>query len=668
MATTPKQKKAIRDLQALGIEIPSALKAAVAAGFKIFDDGTVILEHSDIHGKSLIKNIWLFPDSLAAKKSDAYGGSDEPVSHYPLRGANSLLLCENLVDALLVAQILKKTGRGLAYTVVVSTSRGTYPKEWGSPLWWRQWSKVQVVGTSDYAREILARARRDLFAQPSLFLNRDLRIDLAPEWIEAWLAGGALLANTFPAAAIADPDEDSDLEEPEELDHEPINIQGAFQNNYLYYCATKILRTGGQESLIKKILKSDRTSQEIRRTTSPAAGSAAQIYRLTDGTQCLPIRDHLIYPTWSARSMRSFQSGRFVVRPLHELLADIVTVLRSQVWLPNPEDYTVSALAVVVSYVQSIFDAVPLLLGFGPPDSGKSQLGLAMKSVAANAVLVDEVSAATLAREADASCGFMVIDDSENLSTKQGEQDVFSQVVQLLKRCYKKETAFRAVTQPNGEVVRHSTYGVKYLNNTRGLGGILRTRTLIIRTAAMPAGTVLPPSPVMTRALRDDLHTWAFSSVGAVVTEKERLGLPRNRRGEITLPLRTIANLSGIDSYKVDLETHLNPPGAPTAAQVANRFKEFVQTLVLGGLTELCPVDLVDPFANELGTMPDCLTPEWLGTQLGKHPLIHPKPARFRRNGQQLRKYLVKSKGRASLQNPKKRKKRGVLGGADTSK
>jgi hypothetical protein len=271
--------------------------------------------------------------------------------------------------------------------------------------------------------------------------------------------------------------------------------------------------------------------------------------------------------TWSWPAIRAWLEKKDRQVSLKTLLTTIQNHLRGSVWLPHEYDFSILACAIAASYVQEVFDAVPLLLVTGPAGSGKSELGEAMRSMGANSRnVLARVSAATLARYIDATRGLVVIDDLEQIAAASNSKDAqFDDLVQTLKLSYKKSTAMKMVTEfKNGQAFQRefNFFGIKVINNTRGSDAILGSRMLTIQTRHMPSHVqvdkTLKAAPEVLTELRNQLHTWAFNNVKAVADTYQAIFPNKTgRQDEIEAPLRVVAALSGDETLLEALDKAL---------------------------------------------------------------------------------------------------------------
>jgi hypothetical protein len=239
------------------------------------------------------------------------------------------------------------------------------------------------------------------------------------------------------------------------------------------------------ERLETVVVRSDRTIHSAVVTAAPKGTKEKdRVMRLTDGTLIDREPQPNKYGTWSWISIKAYLEGQSKVRELGEILRDVMTHLKTSVWLPHEEDYSILTLIVPVTFAQAVFDTVPLVMVNGPTGSGKSEMGRAMAMICSNAYVCGQSSAAAIARFIDESRGFVVLDDMEGIGGRGGQ---FSELVQALKLSYNKATAVKLWTDiKTMRTQLLDFYGVKMINNTRGVGEILGSRMLKIQTRKIP--------------------------------------------------------------------------------------------------------------------------------------------------------------------------------------
>ncbi|MGK0271938.1 MAG: hypothetical protein ACI88H_002604 [Cocleimonas sp.] len=344
----------------------------------------------------------------------------------------------------------------------------------------------------------------------------------------------------------------------------PIDISCAFVNNYFYYPTISLetaldpatnAMTFGQ---VIKVVRSDKQVlgyRQLPKLNRPGVTNTP-LYALDDGTLINDI-PKFTANGWDWKDIEKWLDGDFKSSPLKDILRDLVTVFKSQIWLPNKDDYIILSLVVVVTYVQNIFEAVPLVLATGAAGSGKSQLGIVMSKVSCNAVILGDTSAATIARTLDETRGFLMLDDVEKICSRVSNGNVqMDDFLQILKVSYKKSTAFKAVTDTKSMIVKTlNFYGVKFMTNTQGIEEILGTRTITIKTRKANPGTFSPSSLDIEKTSNIQKNLYAFAMENAEDISLCYKKYPQsNRSQEITAPLRALLDIAGLDEQHVVID------------------------------------------------------------------------------------------------------------------
>lgn len=575
-------------------------------------------------------------------------------------GKKRLFVCDGLKDLWAIWSAIKGTDLERDLLLMTSTNGGgAHPEEWKVAGFWEPWEVVYLGHDNDAPNPKTGKKAGDEHAKKlAQYSMREMR-RVWPvgfkDWNDFFLAGRTvkefeqLLAEGYVLSL-------KDIKNAEATDEEgfhaadPVSIAGAFHNGYLYE-AVKVLErerdteTGQMgERYRTVVVRSDGTLHHAVAMPAPKGTPQDQIvHRLVPDGSLLdgPIKG-TPSSTWSWQSINKFISGSAKQKPLRELLSKINGHLRASIWLPFEDDYTLLACTVVATYVQSVFDAVPLLLATGAPGSGKTQLGIAMGELSANCpkTAVGQISAASIARLIDQTRGFVVLDDLESVGTRKNGDAQFDELVQSLKLSYNKMSAVKFWTNmKTGKLEKLNFFGIKLINNTRGVDEILGSRMMTIATRKMPEGHKLVEdgllSPAEREELRNDLHVWAFSNVGAVA-QTYAMVFPNKttRADEISAPLKVIATLSGEEAVASSLERALehqvNLDVLPeTPEQIlrealerilleAMREDGVIRTVVTVTEVIMQMAVLVDTnfgkrMTNELS---DIESPEWVGRQL----------------------------------------------------
>jgi hypothetical protein len=397
--------------------------------------------------------------------------------------------------------------------------------------------------------------------------------------------------------------------------YDPVDVNYAYHSGFLYYpiqtlvCGTEIHKRpdGTEESVATErletiVVRSDRSFHIAKQNPAPRGTPAEnRVWRL--GELALSARPRAsTWASWRWQSIRAYLDGSAVPRPLGEIMRDIVRFLERAVYLPRREDYILLAACVPLTYVQTVFDAVPLLLLQGEHGTGKSLLGNYMARLCCNGTTVGVVSPATIARQIDESRGFVALDDLESVGRRKGRDgSQFGELVQALKLSYNQKTAVKIWTDVTRmRTQRLNFYGVKLISNTRGTDDILGSRMLRINTGPIPpeARGKFSDAQGAERllALRDELHVWAFTNVNAVAEAYARdFPAHASRSDEIVAPLSVIMKLTGDQELQQQLshavQLQQNTP------RVANTLEELllwaVERLIRNGQSVITPLQVL---------------------------------------------------------------------------
>lgn len=501
------------------------------------------------------------------------------------RSKSWIFICDGLKDLWSLHQLLNGTGLLDNMALVSSTNGGGgMPAEWKAPGFWERFDQVFAGHDNDQANALTGKRAGDEHAKAIAEVAcRDVRRVTPPgvkDWNDWVLAGHTAeefraLLEASENIQIFDGIQADDGDSLGRFAADPVSIVGEFHNGYLYEAVRTLVREKSEatgemvESYSTIVIRSDRTQHRATQMPAPkGTPDACRVWRLVpDGTLLSRPPEPNPNLTWSWVAIQTWLKHKEKKTPLKDLLTAVQNHLRGSVWLPYENDFSVLACSVVASYVQEVFDAVPLLLVTGPAGSGKSELGESLRSMGANSRnVLARVSAATLARHIDATRGLVIIDDLEQIGSASSKDGQFDDLVQTLKLSYKKSTAMKMVTEfKNGQALQRefNYFGIKVINNTRGSDAILGSRMLTIHTRHMPAQVKVEKSlkmqPDSLVELRNKLHSWAFDNVTNVAEAYQAIFPNKTgRQDEIEAPLRVIAALSGDETLVETLEKALS--------------------------------------------------------------------------------------------------------------
>ena len=562
-------------------------------------------------------------------------------------GKKLVFVCQSALDLWRHWQSLQGASFAADFLLLSSTSDSIFPKEWKEQSFWARWETIFLGHDNDPAGEQLTHQLAELIGRDS----RRVRVPtyFGRNWTEFWQGGADVseftsLLRDAPIFSLKVQSSEEDSQGYGRFAYKPVNINGAFHNGHLYYAVQILNRmldvipgengrnvTRDVERLETVVIRSDRTIHSAVSLAAPKGTlEKDRVMRLTDGTLIDKEPRPNKYGTWSWPSIKVYLDGKSKVRKLGEILKDVATYLKASVWLPHEEDYSLLTLIVPVTFAQTIFDSVPLVFVNGPAGSGKSELGRAMARVCSNAYVCGQSSAAAIARFIDESRGFVVLDDMEGIGGRGGQ---FSELVQALKLSYNKATAVKLWTDIKSMRTQLlDFYGVKMINNTRGVGEILSSRMLRIQTQKIPEnirdgfGALLPTENTKLYRLRDELHTWTFENVKLIESTYRAL-YPKtpDRADEIIAPLYVMSKIAS------DAELHSQLDIALTEQRQGTLSPDRPQELILEALKSLVAqgYDLISPTHLSLeirrlvgrsvdgdDDIPEWVRPVWVGRML----------------------------------------------------
>lgn len=358
------------------------------------------------------------------------------------------------------------------------------------------------------------------------------------------------------------------------LGYDPVSIGSEYHKGHLYYPIKTLIQqttydlngvVSNAESLDVVVVRSDRTILQVKESVDQR-GRPSGIIRLEDGTLLQKRPTASPETTWSWDSVQDYVHLKYNTHHISTLAMRINRHLQKTVWLPEECDYWLLTCTAICSYVQAIFEAVPLILLKGSHGTGKSQLGSALRDVSCNAVIVGKVSPDTMMRLIDGTRGLVVIDDLEGVGGKDlsSGKEKFTEMIQALKQSYKKSSANKIITNSRKQTETLNFFGVKVISNTRGVDMILGSRMLFVLTKNIP-GDEIPEflgreglTSAELETLRHDLHIWAFDNAEKVhEAYLEEVKGSSDRENEIAAPLRALARMIAVPEVMEAVESSL---------------------------------------------------------------------------------------------------------------
>jgi DNA primase len=274
---------------------------------------------------------------------------------------------------------------------------------------------------------------------------------------------------------------------------------------------------------------------------------------------------------------------------VNQAIGELDDISLSQVWADkfskgevNPEEYIIGALAVkIVNYIKKfyfhtdervykvlaiwiigtyyyeLFKCYPYLFLNGKKGSGKSRLDQVIRLFCINPKYGVNMTGAALFRAIDVEGGTIIIDEIENITSKNNIQE--SDLATVLKAGYEEGAkAYRCEGDTKvGFVPRaYSVYSPKVISNINGVDAVIEDRCVVINSFEAPAGTKLEDPKMFKEEHRAELKEITskcclsalehFQEVYKTFRELKFDGISA-RMSQIMAPLITIARLSGTD-------------------------------------------------------------------------------------------------------------------------
>lgn len=632
--------------------------------------------------RSRFPRCWMPGVTIGTGVEKSYWASGLPSTYWvtPAGTCQDLLVCADAGDGWSIWQALQESSVAKRLCVISSTHGSAFPEEWKTSTFWSLWDNVYAAQDANESGDSLALKLRD-------YAGRDVRRLRIPasngmNWTE-YFNGGATLSEFLALLQgaplvtqhLAEPPVEAVVPVADGLYHvTPVDLSRAFINGFLYYPfrALEVDHQDGQrlQRWRDLILRSDGTickADYLPALTGTPKGD--RVLALDDGTilSKMPGANPL-WTTFTTDAINLFSTARkerksaLTLKPA-EMLTLIDRHLRSRIVLPNEHDYAILTYIVIVSYVQSIFEAVPLVLIMGIAGSGKSELGAALAQISCNAVVLNgQTSAASVARIIDSVGGLAILDDLEGIGASTKSKGEFKDLIQQLKVSYKRITARKAWTNAHTMKVEElNFYGVKVINNTEGVDITLGTRMLKIYTQKISRrdlDTFTRPKtlkPEELVELRTNLHIWAMEYAQAINRlYQEKFSHHSERQEEITAPLRLLAELMGDvgSSEHLAMALRAQDPIPNQAESGATLLRLAAKELIRQGSRDYIAMPHLELEMRRMTgrnvfdetqaiEIPEWHEPRWVGRQLRLALVVDPmrKEQRPRLWGRQIRLY-----------------------------
>lgn len=146
--------------------------------------------------------------------------------------------------------------------------------------------------------------------------------------------------------------------------------------------------------------------------------------------------------------------------------------------------YKVLALYIYSTYYYELFAQIPYLYLTGSKGSGKSILDECIKLFSFNAKMALDITEAALFRTLSVEGGVLILDEQENLNSK-NSRTTDNSMAAILKGGYARSGFVYRVNTEKGTTERFSVYGPKVISNIQGMDDVIEDRCIIIQTFAL---------------------------------------------------------------------------------------------------------------------------------------------------------------------------------------
>lgn len=577
-----------------------------------------------------------------------------------------LFICSRADELWLLWQSMQGSELSGKLLLATTTHGAAFPVEWTDKEFWKSWERIYC----SYPGDEIGRIKLTKLAHDT---GRFISCVQTPDDKGA---DQTAFAGLLTEAQVISPDGEEALSEFSAGRHtyDPVNINGAYHDGHLYYSARALRRqteinrsrSGSEtarfvERIETVVVRSDRTAHTAQHSPAPRGTiEDERVLRLTDGTLIDRAPRPNRFGTWSWTSIKDYLDGVSTTRPLGHILKDITLHLKSSVFLPRAQDYTILTLLVPVVYAQAIFECVPLLFINGPADSGKSTLGRTLADVCANAHHCTRIPLKTALEVVDEARGLTVIDDIEKIDQRNSANN---EIIQVLLRGFDKAASLRAgVRLKSLRIPPLNIYGVKAIISRQSFAGIPDAATLRIRTqkwtikqaADVTSDQLSSGGGAELEKLRDEIHTWTFTHVETITSLYQSMYREDADLTErVTAPLRVMAAISADEELQSDLEIALGnhdrrsfahqDPQVVIGHALRNLIEEGYDKISILHLTlEIRRLLAGASGAAHLSEFPAWSTPGWVARMALRLRLIHPDQSyRLRFRGMHLRFYLI---------------------------
>ncbi len=186
---------------------------------------------------------------------------------------------------------------------------------------------------------------------------------------------------------------------------------------------------------------------------------------------------------WHPEDIKNFveavEDGAIPQVNLAAVFQEIRETFKDYVYFKTPQIYDFISVYIIAKYFYQLFPAFPLLIFFGPKQSGKSLNLQLMEHLAFNALLVTDPTPAVIYRAIEELGPTLLLDEIESLASRREYAGSF---MSILRSSYKRIDVPRMEEKKDGGYILRffQAFGPKVIATIQGIEDVLANRSIII--------------------------------------------------------------------------------------------------------------------------------------------------------------------------------------------
>ncbi len=257
---------------------------------------------------------------------------------------------------------------------------------------------------------------------------------------------------------------------------------------------------------------------------------------------------------WKTQSINNYLLGTYTKKKVRGLYEDIEKINKKYIDHLNPAAHKYIACWIIGTYVFTLFEQFGRLYFRAERGSGKTKQCRIIKFLAFNSMWVTKGTESSLFRDAEATCGTVIIDNMDKL-----HEDLKKAIEHSIETGWQYDSTIRLTNQNEGKTQKFQNFSGMSLNNIYGLDENTIDKTFevpMLKSINSDIKRIKPTTKSENwEILRDNLRYWALDNWEKVKETYESLETELSGReyDVAEVPL-TIAKLIGEDVYKDVLE------------------------------------------------------------------------------------------------------------------